>query len=216
MKAKGYYDLFIKKNKLEPPFVTFWQAYFKLPNTFVWESVLKCKFLLINDNRIKQFNFKLLHRILPSKDNLYKWRIINDNLCDSCGIPETTFHFLLSCKKIKAYWKIVSRMLMYTFNVNIDINEKNIFLGYNFENSKMKLVNLVLIFAQFIIYRNYIRDNNQDRKHRTHALYLLRELKSEIRSYFNFKFNQNNLEKKEITKLCQYLKVVDLICSPKK
>jgi len=99
-------------------------------------------------------------------------------------------------------------MLMYTFNVNIDINEKNIFLGYNFENSKMKLVNLVLIFAQFIIYRNYIRDNNQDRKHRTHALYLLRELKSEIRSYFNFKFNQNNLEKKRNHKTVSIFKFV--------
>ena len=106
IKAKGFYDLFLKKNKREPSFPRFWQAYFKLPNTFVWEVVLKHKFNLINDNRIKQFNFKLLHKILPCKDNLFKWKITNDNLCNSCRIPETSFHFLLSCKKITAYWKI--------------------------------------------------------------------------------------------------------------
>ena len=69
----------------------------------------------------------------------------------------------------------------------------------------MILVNLILNFAQFIIYRNYIRDLNQETKRRNHAIYLLRELKSMIRFYINLKFNQRKLDKKEITKLCQYL-----------
>ena len=90
LKAKGYYDLFLKKNRIEPSFIRFWQAYFELPNNFVWNVVLRHKFNLVNDNRIKQFNFKLLHRILPSKDNLCKWKIRSDHLCSSCGIPETT------------------------------------------------------------------------------------------------------------------------------
>ena len=68
----------------------------------------------------------------------------------------------------------------------------------------MRLVNIVLNFTQFVIYRNYIKNLNQDGRQRTHAVYLLRELKSEIRYYLNFKFNQKNLEKKEITKLCEY------------
>ena len=47
-------------------------------------------------------------------------------------------------------------MIMYIFKVDIKINERNVFFGYDLENSKMRLVNIVLNFAQFVIYRNYI------------------------------------------------------------
>ena len=36
----------------------------------------------------------------------------------------------------------------------------------------MNLVNLILNFAQFIIYRNYIRECFGSEKHRKHAVYL--------------------------------------------
>ena len=170
-------------------------------------AICKYKFLNFNDNRLKQFNFKLLHRILPSKYNLCKWNIRSDSLCNTCGIPETTFHFLVSCKRVTTYWKIVLRMIRYIYNVDIHvaINERVIVLGYITGNPKQNLVNLVLNFAHFVIYRNYIRGLNQDRKYRMHAIYLLRELKSEVRCYLNLKFNQRNLEKHDVTKLCQYL-----------
>ena len=89
--------------------------------------------------------------------------------------------------------------------LNNGFNERVIVLGYITGNPKQNLVNLVLNFAQFVIYRNYIRGLNQDRKYRMHAIYLLRELKSEVRCYLNLKFNQRNLEKHDVTKLCQYL-----------
>ena len=205
MKAKHYYQLFLEINKHEPSFISYWRAYFELPNDFVWDTVFKYKFLNFNDNRLKQFNFKLFHRILPSKYNLCKWKIRSDSLCDTCGIPETTFHFLVSCKRVTTYWKIVLRMLRYIYNVDIAINERVIVLGYITGNPKQNLVNLVLNFAQYVIYRNYIRGLNQDRKYRMHAIYLLRELKSEVRCYLNLKFNQRNLKKHDVTKLCQYL-----------
>ena len=73
------------------------------------------------------------------------------------------------------------------------------------KKSRIKLVNLILNFAQFIIYRNYIRDLNQETKHRNHAVYLLRELKAEIRLYITSKFIQRKLDKREIKQLCKYL-----------
>ena len=33
-------------------------------------------------------------------------------------------------------------LIMYTFNINIDINEQNIFLGYKFEN--LKIIEIIL------------------------------------------------------------------------
>ena len=69
----------------------------------------------------------------------------------------------------------------------------------------MNLVNLILNIAQFISYRNYIRERYEEKKNRTHAKYLLKELKREVRFYLNLKFNQKKLDKNENSKLCQYL-----------
>ena len=66
-------------------------------------------------------------------------------------------------------------------------------------------VNLILNFAQFIIYRNYSRERYEDKKKRTHAKYLLKELKREVRLYLNLKFHQMKLDENHISKHCQYL-----------
>ena len=65
----------------------------------------------------------------------------------------------------------------------------------------MNLVNLILNFAQFIIYRNYIRECFGSEKHRIHAVYLIKELKVEIRTYLNMKCNQKKFDTNEVTKV---------------
>ena len=163
MIGKHYYRLFLKKTR-EPSCIYLWQDQLELPKDFNWNNVLKYKFHQINDNKIKQFNFKLFHRILPSRDNLCKWGILNDNLCHTCNCKETISHFLLTCKQIKMYWKVVSCRIRNIFNLEIDINEKVIILGHDIGNRKMKLINFILNYAQFIIYRNYVKERNIKKK----------------------------------------------------
>ena len=93
---------------------------------------------------------------------------------------------------------------MHLFDVDISFNERVLLLGYEIEKRKMNHVNLVLNFAQYIIYRNYVTGNFKENKHRMHAIYLLKELKAEISFYFNLKFNQKTLNQSEMKKFCQY------------
>ena len=201
-KARHYYKLFLSKNKQEPSFVYVWQAYFELPFDFDWKSVLKFKFCHVQDNRIKQFNFKFLHGILPSKDNLCKWRITNDNLCDICKTPETAGHFLVTCKKVSIFWKIISNIITHLFDVVFNIDERVLLLGYEIENRKRNHINLLLNFAQYVVYRNYVTENFEGNKRRMNAIYLLKELKAEMKFYFNLKFNQKGLNQGDMTKFC--------------
>ena len=70
---------------------------------------------------------------------------------------------------------------MQIFKQDIIINERVRLLGHELGNRKLNLVNLILNFAKFIIYRNYIRERYEEKKNRTHAKYLLKELKREVR-----------------------------------
>ena len=200
-KAKHYYNLMVELSQVELRCVYFWNAYFDLPNDFDWKSLLNYKFQFINDNRIKQFNFKFIHRILPCKDNLYKWKIKDDNLCEVCNVRETCNHFLFSCTRVSLFWKILSRLIDGLFNVNVVMNDSILLTGYEICKEETHLINLLINFAQFVIYRNYIRISFGKKVHNMHPFYLLKELKSEIRLYLSFKVNTTKFKKDEIKKL---------------
>ena len=137
----------------EPAYFGYWIDYFELEHDFKWEKNLLFKFNYIKENRIKQFNFKFLHKILPSKDNLLKWNITNDNKCDICKCEDTTMHLLLKCKKVKILWKIVERMIFYIFQKQVEINDRSMIIGFNISEKKNLMINLIINFAQFLIYK---------------------------------------------------------------
>ena len=91
----------------EPSRILFWSNILLLPDSINWKTVFQLKMCTIRDNRIKQFNFKLLHNVLPSKEKLYQWRILDTNKCIQCNEVETTFHLCYTVIN-KINWKIVN------------------------------------------------------------------------------------------------------------
>ena len=84
--------MILQKKQIEPDVFNFWQQTLSLPLNFNWYPVLLFKFHELKDNKIKQLNFKLLHKLLPSRWNVCKWKIRNDNNCEICHTPEITQH----------------------------------------------------------------------------------------------------------------------------
>ena len=140
--------------------------------------------------------------VLPSRYNLCKWNILNDNTCEICKTLENTKHMMLECENVRLFWKIVSCVIFNFCGVNIQMSEKILILGYDIENSTYHLVNLVINFAEYVIYRNHIK--SLQKYHRTHARTLYRNLKSDLTFYLNcksIKTKDNNL----VTKLINML-----------
>ena len=123
---------------------------------------------------------------------------MNDNLCDTCNVPETSCHFLLTCKQVNLYWKIISCLIRNIFDHEIRMNERVLIVGHDIGNKKMELVNLILNFAQFIIYRNYIKTRNEGKKHQVNTNYLLKDLKAEIVVFLSLKSNHKRFDSREM------------------
>ena len=81
------------------------------------------------------------------------------------------------------------------------MNDSILLTGYEICKEETHLINLLINFAQFVIYRNYIRISFGKKVHNMHPFYLLKELKSEIRLYLSFKVNTTKFKKDEIKKL---------------
>ena len=67
----------------------------------VWKTLWKLKV----PNKIKVFGWRACCNILPTRVNLSKKQIIEDNRCEACKIePETSVHTLWNCGVVQDIW----------------------------------------------------------------------------------------------------------------
>ena len=195
VKTKQFYLLVLDAKKCELGVIYFWQERLNFPQQFNWNDLFKFRFGKLFNNNVKQYSFKLLHRILPFKENLVKWKIVSDMVCRQCNELETILHVLLYCPDIKLYWKKITGMIYSLFHIDIVVDEKIILTGYDVCDKNFLLPNLMLIFAQYTIYRMYVRSNYTAKA--TNVYILLAEFKKDL--LINLKF----LVKKKLIDLSQ-------------
>ena len=181
----------------------FWQNILGLPETFVWKDVFQFKFNKIRDNYIKQYNFKLIHRILPSKDNLFIWKIVQSNECEICREKETIEHFIFRCKKLRVFWKIISRIIYFIFKIEIEIDMKMLLIGYKIDKRKFTLLNFLINYAQLVIYKDYVKRNFGEVP--TNPKRLINNFISSLKCYLKYKENIRYFDNEEVKKVIEML-----------
>ena len=97
---KQIYNILISQIFSKPYVHTYWNQYFD--SIFIWEKVYKTLHTL-EDNRIKQFKYKLINRIVPSKEIRFKWKVIESPLCVLCNVTETYYHLFIDCKYLDSF-----------------------------------------------------------------------------------------------------------------
>ena len=61
------------------------------------------------DNKLREFGFKILHRILITNKELKRFKIRNDDICSQCKNPDSLDHTFLECPvNVKFYQEILS------------------------------------------------------------------------------------------------------------
>ena len=69
---------------------------------YVTRTAFVKKLLKEPEIKLKEFNFKILHGILPFNSNLKKWKIRSVDVCDVCYQMRTIEHLLYGCCYVKA------------------------------------------------------------------------------------------------------------------
>jgi len=107
-----------------------------------------CTSKLIHESEIKirEFNFKLLHGILPCNVNLKRWKIKESSICDVCSNPQTIEHLLFECVYVKPLWTLVEGIC------NVTITYKTV-LGLDkcFKYNSLSSIICFLIYKEWLI-----------------------------------------------------------------
>ena len=154
LRYKDYYNLFQENNMKEPTAVKSWTRLF--PNfAHGWKQIFNTIYQTTADNKLREFGFRFLHRILVTNRELKRFKIRSDDICAQCKNSDSLEHTFLECPiNVKFYQEILSwfNAINRTF-INLSTEQ---FLFQNYPspsingNLRRQLDLLVLLIKKYI------------------------------------------------------------------
>lgn len=117
-----------------------------------WKALYKIPFVATKEIHLRMMQMKILHRILPLNDWLFKTKLINFNTCTFCSIQvETIEHFFYDCIQIKSIWlQLAEKLHLPPFTM------KQVLLG-DTRTQNISVENIKLLTKEYI-YKAKIND----------------------------------------------------------
>ena len=80
-----------------------------------WRQIFKLAKQICRENKLKEFHYILLHRIIVTKKELCRFGIKQDSDCLYCGKEDSIEHTFINCQFSKAFQR---RVIQWFNNVN--------------------------------------------------------------------------------------------------
>ena len=144
-KSSFFYKLLVQQKCVKPPCELLYKNSYYL-NDDDFSVIYKAKVKDIKDTKIAEFNYKVIHKILPCNVNLKRWKKTENDKCSICGCTETIEHLLYECMYAKSIWKEIECI----FKININIQD--IILSRMANEQFSFLISLI----SFLIYKDWL------------------------------------------------------------
>ena len=158
MKNRDYYWLFVKKNTPSVTALSKWERDLS-SNDIPWENCFKQIKFMCKENKLKEFCFKLVHRILVSKKELHLFGISNNSNCTYCGQPDSISHTFIECHHSKKFFQNVLQRFNERNATSFTQSDKEFIFGKSLNTTGqlqrsplLKKLNYCMLFAKYYLY----------------------------------------------------------------
>ena len=101
-RSEDYYWLFRDKRKYQATGPMKWDRNFA-PTAFSWNQIFNRVKAICKENQLREFYFKLIHRIVATKKELTLYGIAGNNRCSYCGEPDSVLHTFQNCSTTTSF-----------------------------------------------------------------------------------------------------------------
>ena len=152
----------IQSNSILEPYVQRkWEETLQSNSHFEWKRIWSFNLRAIKENRIIEFNYKVLHDLIPHKYNLHKWKLCNNPICTFDGELHDCIHLFVKCKHTKLFWSRFSHIVKKIYGIDFSFDEIILIIGYDLENKKLNELNCLINYAKYAVYTTYIQSENR-------------------------------------------------------
>ncbi len=123
-----------------------------------WQNIVTLPSKVTQDSKMRIFQYKILHRILPTNSLLHKYEIRDNPWCEHCpNVVDSLEHALHKCPRILSIWYEIANWLLPEVDLFQYVNTENIILGIQDDGSN--LVNSIILAIKRYFYVNKCNNN---------------------------------------------------------
>ena len=140
LQSRSLYERLISKISTKPTAMKKYNEAFNTETFHLdWERIYSLPFKGTLDTKLREFQYKILHKICYTNDMLFKFRIVDSPLCYFCGeeILETLELFFFFCERVRTFWKELNAITSSSFDI------KDVIFGlFHQENNSILVITL--------------------------------------------------------------------------
>ena len=113
------------------------------------------------DAKLRNFQYKIMHHILPTNSFLSKCKIKETDKCDFCKTEkETLEHLFCQCKMVQTLWSQRLAWIHPRLKVVQRLTNVNILLGYSGNIPEIHCLNMFILITKRFIYVQKFKQKN--------------------------------------------------------
>ena len=119
-----------------------------------------------NDTKLKNFQFKFIHRIIYTNTMLFKMSKVDSPMCYFCSEKqETLLHMFIECDVVKKIWEKARQYVYRNINNNLKISKESICFGFD---KSQREATCFIIIIKWYIFRCKIKEQYLNFNHLIH------------------------------------------------
>ena len=130
---------------------------YELTQTISVESLLtNLKNIMTTTNlkKYRSFQYRLIHRGIVTNAHLYRWRILEDNLCTFCRKEKETYiHLFVFCECVQPIWIQIEEYMTCFSEIRINFGPEAVIMNKLIENPIYHVKNFICLVVKQYIYR---------------------------------------------------------------
>ena len=106
-----------------------------------WKPIYSLPFHITAEPYFQSFQYKIINRIINTREKLYDWKIIDSNKCLSCGLVDTIELHFVNCPTSKHIWDQLFSWINNNLEVRFPLTECEILFGITANNyTEIKII----------------------------------------------------------------------------
>ncbi|KAL9978329.1 hypothetical protein ACROYT_G015829, partial [Oculina patagonica] len=123
------------------------------PAALPWREIFTRVKHICKENRLREFYYKLIHRIVVTKKELNLYGITHNNRCFYCGEPDSALHTFQECSETISFHNKVLLWFNGMHNTSISPTSYEFLFGVpHSKDNTLRKFNFCLLFANYYLH----------------------------------------------------------------
>ena len=116
-----------------------------------WRDIYKICFYTTRNTSIQWFQYRIIHKIIPTKKYLKMINVERDDICTLCGkYTEDIQHLFFYCEKSLQLWSNLGTFILNKIDEIVNFDIFTVIFGYTANYSHP--INLIILLTKYYIY----------------------------------------------------------------